>query len=104
MLDKEVAIPMALDVVSSELEVEESDEKSDDVLLPISEITEDVESPLVGVGGVYSGGDDVVLVKPPSAVEVSSVDEEDSVADDTPELYKKLEDDDCSEETSELAV
>lgn len=85
VLDKEVKMPIALDVVSPELEVEESDGKSVVVPPSISEVS-DVESPLVEVGGVYNGGDDVVLVKPPSAVEVSSVEEVDSVADETPEL------------------
>lgn len=89
VLESEVKIPIALEVVSPELKVEGSDEKSDDVLLPISETSEDVESPLV-VGGVYSGGDDVVLVKPPSAVEVSKVDEAESVAVDNPELTMEL--------------
>ena len=104
VLDEEIDVPIALDVVSPELKVEESNGRSDDVLLLISETSDDIDNPLLVLGEGYNGGDDVVLVKPPSAVEVWNVNEAESVAVDTPELTTKLEAEDFSDDISELEV
>ena len=67
------------------------------MLLSISEISHDVDSPPLVPGEVYNGGDDVVLVKPPSAVEVSNVNGAEFVAVDRSELKRELEVEDISD-------
>ena len=104
VFDEEVKMPIALDVVAPELKVEESNGRSDDVLLSISETSDDVDNPLLLLGEVYNGGYGVVLVKPPSAVEVWNVDEAESVAVESPELKTELEAEGFSDGTSELEV